>query len=101
MEVLGGLDSLKSLLGVPATRTAAQPSAGKDSNATGGSLQGDRATFSQAGSEIAHGALASEIRSEKVESVRASLAAGTYSIPASAVASKVVDSMFAGGASQT
>jgi anti-sigma28 factor (negative regulator of flagellin synthesis) len=33
------------------------------------------------------------VRAEKVASIHAALAAGTYQIPASAVASKVVDTM--------
>jgi anti-sigma28 factor (negative regulator of flagellin synthesis) len=33
------------------------------------------------------------VRADKVSSVQAALAAGTYNVPASAVASKIVDAM--------
>jgi anti-sigma28 factor (negative regulator of flagellin synthesis) len=36
------------------------------------------------------------VRTDKVAAVQAALAAGTYDVPASAVASKVVDSMLGG-----
>jgi negative regulator of flagellin synthesis FlgM len=34
-----------------------------------------------------------EVRMDKVASIQAALAAGTYNVPAAAVASRVVDSM--------
>jgi anti-sigma28 factor (negative regulator of flagellin synthesis) len=36
------------------------------------------------------------VRADKVASVQAAIAAGTYNVPASAVASKVIDSMLGG-----
>jgi flagellar biosynthesis anti-sigma factor FlgM len=99
MEVRNGLDSLKTLLGVSSTSEAPKPSAttGEDQATT--SFQGDRATFSCAGSEISQSAIASDVRSEKVASIQAALEAGIYHVPASAVASKLIDSMLAGGQS--
>ncbi len=98
MEVRSGLDSLKTLLGVSSTSVAPKPSSATGADpATTTPFQGDCATFSCAGSEISQSAIASDVRSEKVASVQAALEAGTYHVPASAVASKLIDSMLAGG----
>jgi negative regulator of flagellin synthesis FlgM len=87
---------LKSLLGTPAPAqaTTAQPKSG---STTGGSALGsDQATFSSAGSEVSQTADDTEVRMDKVAAIQAALAAGTYNVSASDVASKVVDSMLGG-----
>jgi|NGEPerStandDraft_6_1074524.scaffolds.fasta_scaffold189731_1 negative regulator of flagellin synthesis FlgM len=97
MDIRSGLDGLKSLLGV-AQATPAAPQQAKTSPAVGGnSLGSDRATLSSAGSEVAQTAADGGVRMDKVASIQAALAAGTYSVPASAVASKMVDAMLGGG----
>ena len=53
----------------------------------------DRATVSAVGSGIAQSSLDSDVRWEKVTAIRQALADGTYNVPASQVASKIVDSM--------
>ena len=64
---------------------------------TGGSaLSSDLATFSSAGSEVSQTADDTEVRMDKVAAIQAALAAGTYNVSASDVASKVVDSMLGG-----
>lgn len=98
MDIRSGLDGLKSLLGVtPATQSGAQPvrslSTAKETNAEAS----DRATLSSAGSEVAQSAADSGVRMDKVASIQAALASGTYSVPASAVASRMVDAMIAAG----
>ena len=95
MDIRNSLDGLKSLLGVTTPAPAApQP---KNNSAVGGSgLGSDQATFSSAGSEVSQIASESDIRTEKVASVQAALAAGTYNVPDSAVASRVVDAMLGG-----
>jgi len=92
MDIRNNLDGLKSLLGVtPLAATATQT---KSSAATSGSVLGsDQATLSSAGNEIQQAAADPGVRMDKVTAVQAALAAGTYSVPASVVASKVVDSM--------
>jgi negative regulator of flagellin synthesis FlgM len=96
MDIRSSMDGLRSLLGVnPAAPSAPQ---GKSSTtATGSSFDSDRATFSSAASEVSQAASGENVRADKVAAVQAALAAGTYGVPASAVASKVVDSMLAGG----
>lgn len=97
MDIRSSLDGLKTLLGVtPATATAAQkPKSGStvDTNA----LSSDRATLSAAGSEVAQSAADGGVRTAKVAEIQAALQAGTYDVPASAVASKMVDSMLERG----
>jgi negative regulator of flagellin synthesis FlgM len=95
MDIRSSLDGLKSLLGV-STPTPATPQA-KCSTATSGSALGsDLATLSSAGSEVSLTAAESGVRTDKVAAVQAALSAGTYNVPASAVASKVVDAMLSG-----
>jgi negative regulator of flagellin synthesis FlgM len=71
----------------------------KSGSMTGGSaLSSDQATFSGAGSEVSQTADDddTEVRMDKVAAIQAALAAGTYNVSASDVASKVVDSMLDG-----
>jgi negative regulator of flagellin synthesis FlgM len=96
MDIRTSLDGLKSLLGV--NNTPAQPSSGPRSNATAGAsaLGSDRATLSSAGSEVQLTAGEDGVRTDKVASVQAALAAGTYNVAPAAVATKMVDAMMSG-----
>lgn len=92
MDIRNSLDGLKSLLGVTQPETApAQPRTASAHGA--GALGSDSATLSSAGSEVAGALSDPDVRMDKVSMVRAALAAGAYSVPASAVASKLVDAM--------
>ncbi|MGD0680587.1 MAG: flagellar biosynthesis anti-sigma factor FlgM [Terracidiphilus sp.] len=96
MDIRSSLEGLKSLLGTPEATpaTTTQPKSG---STTGGSaLSSDQATFSSAGSEVSQTAGDAGVRMDKVASIQAALAAGTYNVSASDVASKVVDSMLGG-----
>ena len=96
MDIRSSMDGLRSLLGV--NPTAPSVSQGKGStSAAGSSFDSDQATFSSAASEVSQTASGDEVRTDKVAAVQAALAAGTYSVPAAAVASRVIDSMLAGG----
>jgi negative regulator of flagellin synthesis FlgM len=96
MDIRNSLEGLKSLLGTTqAAPAATQPT--KSGTTTGGSgLGSDQATVSSAGSEVAQAASDSGVRMDKVTGIQAALAAGTYSVPASAVASKLVTAMMGG-----
>jgi negative regulator of flagellin synthesis FlgM len=92
MDIRSSLDGLKSLLGVTAPATPAVHS--KPGNvATPSALSSDRATFSSAGSQVAQTASDTDVRMDKVASIQAALANGTYNVPPSAVASKMVEAM--------
>jgi negative regulator of flagellin synthesis FlgM len=94
MDVRNNLDGLRSLFGVQTPPTA---SASTRSGAQAGAseLSGDLATLSSAGSEVSLDSAGDGVRMDKVAAVQAALAAGTYSVPASAVAAKMVDAMLA------
>lgn len=96
MDIRSSLDGLKSMLGVTQPATTATHS--KGAGAAGETALGaDQATLSSAGSEVSMTAAQSGVRADKVAAVQAALAAGTYNVPASAVASKLVDSMLGEG----
>jgi negative regulator of flagellin synthesis FlgM len=96
MDIRNSLDGLRSLLGA---NPAPPPATGTKSGATtsGSGLGSDRATLSSAGSEVLLTAGEDGVRTDKVASVQAALAAGTYDVPVSAVASKMVDAMLSSG----
>lgn len=71
------------------TATQSKPASAAGSMA----LNSDSATLSIAGSEVALTAADSDVRLDKVASIQAALASGTYNVPASVVASKMVDGM--------
>jgi negative regulator of flagellin synthesis FlgM len=92
MDIRNSMDGLRSLLGVDTTASAAAGSRGA-APAGSSAIGSDSATVSSAASEVAQTASADGVRTDKVASVQAALAAGTYNVPASAVASKLVDAM--------
>ena len=97
MDIRGSLDGLKTLLGVsPTTTNSAQKPRGSQAPETG-SLTSDRATLSNAGSEVSQAASEGGVRTEKVAQIQAALETGTYSVPSAAVAAKMVDAMLGFG----
>ena len=96
MDIRSSLDGLKSLLGVNAPAVS-QTQAKCNQASTGSGLTSDHATLSSAGSEASASLSGSDVRTDKVASIQAALASGSYNVPASAVASKMVDSMLSGG----
>ena len=96
MDIRSSFDGLKSILGV-ANSPAATPQTRTDSVATTGSTVwgSDQATLSSAGSAVSSTTSNSDVRMDKVAAIQAALAAGTYQVSATAVASRVVDSMMA------
>jgi len=93
MDIRTNIDGLKTLLGVtaPAAAKTQQPRSAEPSGEA--TLSGDHATLSGAGTEVALSAAASDVRMDKVSAVQAAIAEGSYNVPASAVAGKVVDAM--------
>src|SRR5215469_16403794 len=96
MDIRSSLDGLKTLLGVNAPATPApRPKVGAASDPN--LLTADHATLSNAASEVAQSAAGADVRAAKVAQIHAALEAGTYNVPSSAVASKMVDAMLDGG----
>jgi negative regulator of flagellin synthesis FlgM len=97
MDIRTGFDGLRSLLGVSQpTPTAMQPpknGAAQERNP----VSSDIATLSSAGSEVSQSATDGGVRMDKVADIQAALAAGTYNVPASAVASRLVEAMLGAG----
>jgi negative regulator of flagellin synthesis FlgM len=95
MDTRNNLDGLKSLLGVESTTpSTARP--GRNQRAGDGALGSDHATLSSAANEVSQAAREDIVRTEKVASIQAALAAGTYEVPVSVVATRIVDAMLNG-----
>ena len=93
MDIRTGFDGLRSLLGVNPTAPSATQSAKGGPVKEANPLSSDSATLSSAGSEVALGVSDGGVRVDKVAAIQAALAAGTYNIPASEIASRMVDAM--------
>jgi negative regulator of flagellin synthesis FlgM len=93
MDIRNSLDGLKSLLGTAQAAPASLQQTKGGAAAANSALGSDSATVSSAGSEVSLTAAESGVRMDKVASIQAALASGSYDVSASAVASKVVDAM--------
>jgi flagellar biosynthesis anti-sigma factor FlgM len=94
-EIQNSLDGLKSLLGVAKpVLTAPRPQA--NIAAIGSESGSDWANRNNADNAPPLTADAPDARTEKVAAIQAALAQGTYNVPESAVASKMVDAMLGG-----
>ena len=92
MDIRSSLEGLRSILGVGQPLPAPQAKPGSSLT----EFSADRATLSSAANEVLQTAADPEVRLDKVAGIQAQLAAGTYSVPASAVASKMVEAMLGG-----
>ena len=97
MDIRSSLDALKTILGAGPATTAVHRSPKFGSAPDDSSLTTDRATLSSAGSEVAQSATDDGVRAAKVAEIQAAVQAGTYDVPASAVAAKMVDAMLERG----
>jgi negative regulator of flagellin synthesis FlgM len=89
MNVNNNLQGLQQLLSSEPVKSAAPKTGASSSHAI--SSGKDQATLSSAASMAAASAPDSDVRMDKVASVQQALAAGTYNVPASAVAGKMMD----------
>ena len=98
MEIRNNADALKAFLGVssPTSPQTPQIRSGENTSAQA-AFTGDLATLSHAGTEVSQSAAQEGVRTEKIAAIQQALAAGTYDVPAAAVAGKLVETMLAGG----
>jgi len=96
MGIHSSLEGLEWDFGVAqAAEPASQATPGSQTSSV--SPGSDLAATSSAAGGVLNSADASEVRLDKVAGIRAQLAARTYNIPASAVASRLVHAMLDGG----
>jgi len=97
MTGLEGINSLEKALGTlgaketratDATKSASEKVATTAAQAANRST--DQASVSSAGGLVAQIANSSDVRTEKVAQLQAAIASGTYNVPASAVADKLI-----------
>lgn len=91
MNVSNSIENLSQVLSpqpAPVTATGKGGSAGAPA-----SSQTDTAQVSAVATQVAQSASASDIRLDKVASIQAALQAGTYQVPASAVAQSVIGAL--------
>lgn len=92
MDIRNSYDNLKQIIGTQST--AATTGAGRaEAKASSSNLDGDEAQVSSAANMITLAASSSDVRMDKVQSIKNALDAGSYNIDASAVASSVIDHM--------
>ncbi|MGA2569633.1 MAG: flagellar biosynthesis anti-sigma factor FlgM [Terracidiphilus sp.] len=96
IELRNNLEGLTPLLRVKTAVSSAPQSKSNGTPATGTGFEMDRAPVRDAASEVSQAASGEGVRMEKVTAIQTALAAGTYHVPVSAVASKLVGTMLAG-----
>lgn len=96
MNVNNDLQAMQSVL---SSQEAEKVQAGKPGPAAAraGGSGTDQATLSTAASVAAQAAPDSDVRMDKVAEVQQALAAGTYNVPASAVADRMISQMLGKG----
>ena len=95
MNVRNSIDNLTQVLqSQNVTNTSSQKSV-TQATTQGAALHNaeDRAAVSSAATQVAKTSAVSDVRLDKVASIQSQLQAGTYQVPASAVAQKVISAM--------
>lgn len=91
MNVSNNLQALQQLFSSPEVTEAAGKTSAQGSQRA--EAEGDQATLSTAASMAAAAAPDSDVRMDKVAAIQQALASGSYNVPASAVAGKMIDQM--------
>jgi negative regulator of flagellin synthesis FlgM len=94
MNVNNSLQGMQQLFSSQEVARPAGKAEASDARGAQGSQEGtDQATLSSAASLAAAAAPDSDVRMEKVTAIQQALASGTYNVPASEVAGKMIDQM--------
>jgi len=94
MDIRSSLDGLKSILNVSqSSSAAATQSSGSAATTNNNAWNMDEASLSNVGSAFSSASASDGVRMDKVAAIQQALSSGTYSVSATAVASKLVDSM--------
>ena len=96
MNVNNDLQGLQSVFASQEVEKVQAEKSGQ-AEASGAGSGADEATLSTAASAAAQAAPDSDVRMDKVTEVQQALAAGTYNVPASAVADKMINQMLGKG----
>ena len=97
MEIRNNAEALKAFLGVSTLSGNGQTMRRPEMERAQAAFAGDEATLSKVGTEASDAAGQEGVRMERVTAVRQALAAGSYSVPASKVADKMIDAMLTTG----
>jgi len=89
MNVRNGIENLSQILSSQPAQ-AAQPARSPQSGTT---ENGDTAQVSSVARQVVQSASDSDVRLDKVAGIQAALQAGTYKVPASAVAQKLIGAL--------
>jgi len=89
MNIGNGIENLNQIF--PAQAAATSPRAAADSQQE--AQPADQAQLSAAGTQAAQLPADSDVRLDKVAAIQNAIASGTYQVPASAVAEKVVSAL--------
>lgn len=92
MDIRNSYDNLKQITGTQNT-TGTAGSSRTGTKTTSSSLDGDQAQVSSAANMITLAASTSDVRMDKVNSVKSAIDAGTYNVDSSVVASSLINYM--------
>ena len=96
MSSTSGIGAAQQALSLPATASPKEISRtdeAKQASASLGATQNDTAELSSASGVLLRAASGSDARTVQLEAIQQAIAAGTYSVSASAVADKLIESM--------
>jgi negative regulator of flagellin synthesis FlgM len=96
MNIASGIGSAAQALNVMSTNSTNGTEQVKQTNDNGGSSavqQTDNASLTTTAGVLAQAVKGDDVRTEKVAALQAAIASGTYNVPASAVADKLIESM--------
>jgi len=92
-QVIGAADLSASSSTGRTAKSASDSLSLPSQNGTGNSALNDQATLSSTAAAFTQALSGSDVRADKVASLQQSIAAGTYSIPSSDVAAKVLNAL--------